>query len=373
MLNRGTLINYKSRQVADIPPPMPLEYTEHLSETKKCSCGRVHSAEFPKGINAPVQYGERVRSYLTYFSAYQLLPQKRSVQMLKDLFDIKMSEGTLNNILEQAYNNLETTEIFIKKAIQKSSVMHLDETGMYVNGKRIWEHSCSTQSFTYYFCHENRGSKAIKAGKMLTNYFGRIVHDGWQAYFDFVCLHALCNAHHLRELVFIKDHYKQKWADSMITLLCKIKHTVDQAKIANRNQLAIQTMAKYQKQYKNLIAAGYRTNPAPLPKERKPGQRGRLKQHPARNLLNRLDKYQNEVLAFSSDFEIPFDNNLAERDLRMTKVKQKISGCFRSVKGAQYFCRIRGYISTVQKQGYNVYEYLNKVFQNEKNYILLPE
>jgi transposase len=371
LIRDGRFIDFERRQVADIPPPKALEYTEHCAEIFECSCGKVHTAPFPEGIYAPIQYGERIRAYLAYFSIYQLLPQKRCIEMLYDIFGIPMSEGTVNNTLQLAYRNLETTEEAIKNAIRNSPTMHLDETGMYVNGDRLWGHGCGTPLYTYYFCHEQRGSVAIEAGGMLFEYLGRIIHDGWKSYFDFECLHALCNAHHLRELVFIKEQYKQTWAGNMIELLCRIKTTVDRAKEAKRPQLASATLQRYRNRYRRLIAAGYRANPAPQPQERKDGQRGKLKQHPARNLLDRLCKYESEALAFTYDFNVPFDNNLAERDLRMNKVKQKVSGCFRSIAGAKAFCRIRGYISTVRKHGFNTLDYLLKVFQTDGSVSLL--
>jgi transposase len=372
-IRNGKRLDDERRQTVDIPPPQKLQYTEHCAERFKCRCGRIHTAPFPIGVDAPIQYGARIRALQTYLSIYQLLPQKRCVEMLNDVFGVQLSEGTLNNTLQLAYRNLGKTETAIKEAIRSSPVMNLDETGMYVNGKRLWEHSSSTDLYTYYFCHQKRGGDAIEAGGMLWEYLGRIVHDGWKSYFDFDCLHALCNAHHLRELVFIKEQYKQKWAGSMIELLCRIKKTVDKAKEKKRSQLTSGTLLRYRNRYRRLIAAGYRANPAKPPSERRSGQRGKLKQHPARNLLDRLKKYEREALAFMYDFNVPFDNNLAERDLRMTKVKQKISGCFRSFTGVQTFCRIRGYISTVRKHGHNTLEYLYKCFQTDGNNILVPQ
>jgi transposase len=369
----GKFIDFERRQVADLPPAQSLEYTEHCAEIFECSCGRIYTAGFPDGVEGPIQYGARIKAYLAYFNVYQLLPQKRCVEMFDDVFGISMSEGTVNNTLQLAYRNLETTEEAIKCAIRNAATMHLDETGMYVNGHRFWGHDCGTTLYTYYFCHEQRGSAAIEAGGMLFEYLGRIIHDGWKSYFDFDCLHALCNAHHLRELVFIKEQYKQRWAGTMIELLCRIKKTVDRARQAKRQQLSPGTLKRYRNRYRRLIAAGYRANPAPLSQERRKGQRGKLKQHPARNLLDRLSKYETETLAFMYDFNVPFDNNLAERDLRMNKVKQKVSGCFRSMQGAQAFCRIRGYISTIRKHGQNTLDYLLKVFQTDGTAILLPE
>jgi transposase len=288
-----------------------------------------------------------------------------------DIFGVSVSQGTLNNVLSQAHGKLEVTEQAIKSAIRDAPVMQMDETGMYVNGKRLWEHSCSTPKFTFYFCHERRGIEAIDAGQMLRDYVGRIVHDGWKPYMDFDCLHALCNAHHLRELIFVQEKLKQKWAGTLIELLCRIKKTVDRAKVAHREQLATATLDNYHKRYAYILAAGYRANPAST-EERKPGQRGRIKQSPARNLLDRLSTYTNEVLAFAHDFRVPFDNNLSERDLRMTKVKQKVSGCFRSKQGADAFCRIRGYISTVKKHGFHVLSHITKCFSSDGRASLIP-
>ena len=205
---------------------------------------------------------------------------------------------------------------------------------------------------------------------MLWEYIGRIVHDGWKSYFDFECLHALCNAHHLRELVFIKEEHKQRWAGTMIELLCRVKKVVENARTAGRQQLAIATIQRYRNRYRQLVAAGYRANPESTDRT---GKRGKIKQHPARNLLDRLSTYQEEVLAFMNDFNVPFDNNLAERDLRMTKVKQKVSGCFRSMAGAQAFCRIRGYISTVRKNGLGVIDHIQKIFTSENDTVLIAD
>lgn len=361
----------EKRQVFDLPPRIGLEVTEYQAEIGECACGRQHTAAFPAGVDAPVQYGERIRAIMVYLSCYQLLPQKRTTEMLNDLFRAPISEGTLNAIVMQAYTRLESTEDATKKAIRASPVMNTDETGMYINGKRWWEHVYSTLRHTFYFCHPNRGTKAMRDGAMLSGYLGRAVHDGLPAYLDFECLHGLCNAHHLRELVFVKEELNQRWAATMIELLCRIKRTVERAKKAGRDALAPATLLRYRNRYERIISCGYRTNP-PSNEKRKPGQRGRLKQSTARNLLDRLSRQAEETLAFMYDFTVPFDNNLSERDLRMTKVKQKISGCFRSQRGADAFCRIRGYISTVRKHGLNVFDQLVKCFDNG-NSILLPE
>ena len=371
-LAKGKLHGYKKRQVIDIPP-RETEVTEHQAETRECECGMYHTAKFPDGVDAPVQYGERIRAIMLYFSSYQLIPQKRVTEAMCDLFGISLSEGTLNNILQKGYERLVETEGAIKEAIRAAPVIHCDETGMYVKGKRWWEHSCSTDHFTYYYCHERRGFEAMKAGGILPGYTGRAIHDAWSSYFNFDMLNGLCNVHHLRELIFIKEHFKQAWAQEMIDHLCYVKKKVEKANVCGRTHLSGSTLQRYMKRYKEIISIGYRANPPPEPvHEHK--KRGRKKQPPPLNLLDRLSKYTEETLAFMYDFNVPFDNNLSERDLRMTKVKQKISGCFRSSNGADIFCRIRSYISTVRKHGKNVFDYLIKCFDaSYKVAILLPE
>lgn len=370
-LSKGKHCGFEQRQVFDIPKPV-VEITEHRAETRECACGRQHTASFPQGVDAPVQYGKNVRSMLVYLSQYQLLPQKRITDLMSDLFGVTISEGTVNTAIRQIYGRLEATEDAIREFIRGSPVAHGDETGMYVGGKRWWQHGFSTTLFTYFFCHIKRGKKALKDDGILQRFIGRLVHDGWMSYFDFDCLHALCNAHHLRELVFLHEQCRQRWAGTMIKFLCHCKKTVDRAKAADRKQLAPRTLFLYRKRYESIIACGNRANPSQTTRK-VPGSRGRIKQTPARNLLQRLEKYEDETLAFMYDFNVPFDNNTSERDLRMSKVKQKVSGCFRSTFGAQAFCRIRGYISSVRKHGLNVFDQIVKCFDPSANQqILLP-
>ena len=361
-LEDARFLRYEKRQVFDIPP-VEMEVTEHLGEVKQCNCGICHTAQFPPGVTAPVQYGERIHATMVYLSTYQLLPQKRTTEVMADLFDVHLSEGTLNTSITHAYKRLAETEEAIKDALVNAPVIHADETGIYIGGKRLWEHTCGTDSFTYYYFHQGRGFDAIEAGKILVKYAGRVVHDGWPSYFKFDILHALCNAHHIRELVFIAEQFRQQWASDMITLLCHIKTVVDRARGADCHQLDPRTLNRYEKIYDKIITRGYDTNPVPDTKKKRK-KRGRKKQTPPRNLLDRLHIYKDETLAFMYDFNVPFDNNTSGRDLRMTKVKQKISGCFRSEKGARAFCRIRGFISTLMKQGHNVMESLINCFDH---------
>jgi len=222
-LSQGRLKEPDCHQVFDVPT-IKLKVTEHQAETRECACGLCHTAEFPAGAEAPVQYGERISALTVYLSQYQLLPQKRIAEMMADWFGAPLSQGTINNMVGRAHARLELTEEAIKAAIRAEPVMNNDDTGMRVGGQLQWEHSSSTPKLTYYFCHARRGTVALREIGLLEGYKGRSVHDGWRSYFEFDILHALCNAHHLRELVFVKEELGQRWAGTMISLLtgCEI-------------------------------------------------------------------------------------------------------------------------------------------------------
>lgn len=237
-----------------------------------------------------------------------------------------------------------------------------DETGLRVNRKLWWLHVASTAALTYYFVHPKRGHEAIDEMAVLPTFKGISVHDGWASYFKYLCTHALCNAHHLRELRFIAERYEQPWAEAMMTLLTTIKALVDSGKANGLEALSTLQLTGFDILYQALLADGFKANPPPTVLADGQKKRGRTKQSPPKNLLDRLNRYKTAVFAFMHDFRVPFDNNQAERDVRMIKLKQKISGCFRSADGAQQFCRIRGYISTLRKQGLTVLDALRNTF-----------
>lgn len=242
---------------------------------------------------------------------------------------------------------------------------HFDETGLRVNSQLWWLHVACTASLTYYFVHPKRGREAIDEMDVLPNFKGIGVHDGWRSYAGYDnCAHSLCNAHHRRELRFIVERYEQPWADKMMTLLVEMKTAVDTAKALDQSALSPPHLTAFEQRYEGLIADGLTANPPPKVDETTPKKRGRKKQSPPKNLLDRLRLHQAAVLAFIHDFRVPFDNNQAERDVRMMKLKQKISGCFRAADGARKFCRIRGYLSTLRKQGLTVLDALKKAFLN---------
>jgi transposase len=363
-------IAIEKRQVADIPEIKPT-FTEHQALTIRCACGYEHKAAFPCDIVAPMQYGSGVKALAMYLMINQLVPMERTQRIFKDILGIPLSQGTLTAVATQAYDGLEKTDETIKECILASEVAHADETGCDVSKDTWWIHSLSTLEYTWYFCDEKRGKDALEVTAMLMRYSGRLVHDGWKSYLHYVCKHALCNAHHLRELVFVDEHLKESWARKMKKLLLDIKGAVEDAVRQGKMSLAHKLQKRYRRIYLAILREGFAVQPPPL--KRRPGQRGRLKQPPAKNLLDRLKNHIDDVLAFMYDFSVPFTNNLAERDLRMVKVKLKISGCFRTEKGARIFCRIRSFMSTLRKKNLNILEYTRKVFSpNSKNICLIP-
>jgi len=353
-------IDVERRQVFDIPP-IQMEVTEHQAEIKHCShCGHLNKATFPEQVKAPVQYGPRLKAIAVYLRQYQLLPYNRTRELFRDLFSIDLSEGTLTNITDTCSKLLKHPIDQILKQIEQSSVVNFDETGSSVYGKRQWLHTASTPNLTYYEIHPKRGSHAMDQIGILPNFNGCAIHDFWKPYFKYDCNHGLCNAHHLRELIFLNEQHGQLWAKDMINCLINIKKAVDKTKTSTDTFFKEQ-IHKFEEQYQNILNKGYNENPLPKKKSTKK-KRGRPKKSKARNLLERLDEHRKEVLAFMYDFKVPFDNNLAERDLRMAKVQQKISGTFRSQDGANAFCRIRSYISTTRKNAVNAIEAIVNAF-----------
>ena len=249
----------------------------------------------------------------------------------------------------------------IKTALSSSRVIHVDETGLYEMSKRIWLHSTSTPSCTYYHADKKRGKEAMDNAGILPGFKGVAVHDHWPSYKHYeTCDHACCNVHHIRELQRADEQDHKPWAKDLKELLHKIKDTVDTAREKGKGHLPVGQVDLFQKKYRTLIDAAKKEYPTPPPREK--GKRGRVKQGKSKNLLDRLDRCERDTVRFMYDFNVPFDNNLAERDLRMIKVKQKISGTFRSQEGSAFFCRIRGSISTWKKQGENILEVLTQSF-----------
>jgi transposase len=354
--------DWEARQVHDVPL-IHVVVTEHQCEVKCCpDCGVLNRGQFPPEVMDSVQYGANLQGLMVYLMELQLIPSARVCEMLAEVFGVSVSEGTLYNVRSRCFEALAPAEQEIKAAILRSGVIHLDETGFRVRNQLWWLHVACTDGLTFYFVHTHRGQIAMDAMGILPEFTGIGVHDGLKSYALYAMLHGLCNAHHLRELIFIVERYEQAWAEEMITLLVEMNRRVKVAKAEGETALTPDDLARFIQQYADILQHGFDANPPePIP-ENSVKSRGRPKQSPAKNLLDRLKSQQDDVLRFIHNFDVPFDNNQAERDLRMMKLKQKISGCFRSEAGAQMFCRIRSYLSTLRKQGRNVLDALVQLF-----------
>ena len=347
-------VGHEKRQVFDVPP-MRLEVTEHQAEIKHCpGCGQDVKGEFPADVTQPVQYGPRVKAQASYLNNYHHIPLARTEELLNDFYGQAPSEAVIiaanQQMVEQTKASLES----IKQQIIAAEVANFDESGLRVEGKLHWLHVASTETLTHYHVDRKRGQVGMQAGGILPQFRGNAVHDHWKPYLNFdQCQHSFCNAHHLRELEFVTEQYQQSWAEEMAQLLRDIQAEVE-ATPAPAMSLPPDRLAYYEVEYDKLIAKGLAANPTP--EVSPPKKRGRPKQSASKNLLDRLLTHKSGVLAFIYDFRIPFDNNLAERDVRMVKVKQKVSGTFRTHKGADTFCALRSYISTARKQKHIVIE-----------------
>jgi transposase len=301
---------------------------------------------------------------MVYLNTEQHLPLERTCDLLAEFYHHRLAEGTIGTACAEAAQKVEQSNEAVKEhLVEHERVAHFDETGMVINGVLNWLHTTSTSLLTYYALHPKRGSAAINEINSLPRFQGRAIHDDLASYFQYEVEQALCNAHHLRSLLFLLERYPQKWVQDLIELLSKIKEKVEAVKRKAETALSVRQTNAFRKAYDELVKKGLRVNPPSQKNSRKPGQRGRLKQSPARNLLLRLREHKQAVLAFMYDFNVPFDNNQAERDLRMMKVKQKVSGGFRSLSGAQNFCNIRAYLSTARKNGLKALAALRLAFR----------
>jgi transposase len=337
------------RQVVELMPAR-LRVTEHRAEVVRCtSCGRRTKAEFPPGVTAAVQYGPSVVARALYLHGYQLLPYARAAEAMRELFGCAMSAGTLSTAVRRCAAGLIETELKIKRGLRRSPVIHADETGLRVNRKLVYVHVASSARLTHYAANVRRGKAAIDEIDILPSYRGTCVHDGWLSYTHYPgCRHALCGAHLLRELTYFEElsEVTKAWAAPLKKLLLEMKGVAERECAPVPAWQVEELTVRYDKR----VAEGQEVQPPPDVPQSAWRQ--------ARNLLRRLVRRKEEVLRFLSDSSVPFDNNLAERDLRMVKLQQKVSGCFRTGEGARRFCRIRSYISTTRKQGRGVLQAL---------------
>lgn len=345
-LGRERALDYESHQVFDLPP-QTLEVTEHRCEIKDCPhCGAQVRAEFPPGAGAPVQYGPRFQSLMVYLNQQQLLPYDRLAQLCEDLFGQPLSAGTLVAANERVFAQLAPFAQGLIQQVPQAPVVHLDESGLRVAGALHWLHVASTAELTFYGVHPKRGTEAMDAFGIIGACRQWVVHDHWKPYFSYPdCLHALCNEHLLRELKFLWEEQQEWWARQLSDLLLALYRRRQKQGVFSERQFKRALQG-----YRAVVRRGRCRHP-----RRSPGQ-GRCAQGKAANLLDRLEEFDQSILAFLWDERVPFTNNQGEQDIRMIKVRQKISGCFRTLRGAQMFCRIRSYLSTCRKQGRNLWE-----------------
>ena len=347
-------IEYERRQVFEIPRLRPY-VTEYQVERKRCSCGKLHKAVCEVAASA-VQYGSNVSAAASYFQNRQLLPIKRTQEIMSDLFGFgQISEDFICNSSSIAYNRLEDWEEIQVVSLQNSAILHVDETGLKVGGERIWGHVGSNKEITLYQHHAKRGKLAHEAHRILDKFKGVLVHDRYSSYNSYTCSHSLCNAHLLRELKsLIEDG--QQWAKMMYELL-------------NQAHKGIISADDLEKNYQEALDVGFKDNPLP---DNIPKKKGKIKKTAAQNLLDCFKTRKEDILRFYYQQDVPFDNNLAERDLRMFKLKQKINGTFRTENGAKYFCRIASFIATLKKQGQNVWDNLCVLYRYKHQFYSNP-
>jgi transposase len=351
--------NCTVRQVTDIQPTKVIT-VEYRSMNGICAkCGKEHKASFPAGINSTISYGENLQAIVTYLTTYQLIPLKRATELVEDLFGLSISQSTIVSAGEEAYDKLTDTEANIKQELIESDVVHFDESGMRVGGKTHWIHSAGTESATHYGIHKKRGIEAMDAIGILPEFRGTAIHDHLRSYYHYdKCAHGECNQHHLRTLKYLYENLGVIWAFEMTCLLLYIKRHVDLCKVFGAGHLLQEDIEEYERTYREILSKADISDQAPTD---------------ARRMANRMIKYEQETLLFMIDFDVPFTNNLAERDIRMPKAKQKISGGFRTDKGAKVFARVRGFISTIKKKNKNVLDGLVSVFSGNSVKFLYPE
>ncbi|MBN1412552.1 MAG: IS66 family transposase [Spirochaetales bacterium] len=349
------------RQLFDCSLPS-LFVTQFQGNVLKCACGQIHYPDFPDEVVKETQYGNSIKSLAVYLKHYGFISYERMSELFSEVFGINLSQGTLVNFVNECAERVESVVEEIKATLKKAEVLHCDESGMRIEKSTAWLHSASTEFLTFYYPHKRRGIKAMEAMGILSEFNGTVVHDHWHPYFRYDnCLHGLCNAHNLRELIFFEEN-GEEWAEKIKNCLLSAKREKE-----SHQGLSEKQIKKYKIKMHQLINDGLRVHPE---KRRRNKARGRPSQSKEFNLLRRLRDRFDEVLRFILDDAVPFDNNQGERDVRMLKIQQKVSGSFRSMKGAQSFCIIRSYISSIRKCGQAVFEALASVWTRE---IVLPK
>ena len=356
---------FKRRQIVDLPTPR-LIFTEHRAASKCCpNCKKIQYGAFPENVKAPVQYGESWNAWCAYLHTYQHLPLERISQLFEDLTGHRPSEATLLSHLGRLSSQLEPIEKVIRNNLLKSKVVHADETGLRIEGQLQWLHTVSNEYWTLYNVHSKRGKEAINSIGVLPSYKGIVVHDFWKSYFNdkYRFTHALCGVHLLRECQGIIDYDKHEWASKMQSLL---RDALKEKKksLESDHPVSSEIISGLEARYDEILSQGAREWQPPLGSD-EPVKRGRKAKSKAANLAERFILHKADILRFLRDARVPFDNSQAERDIRMVKVKEKVSGTFRTQNGAEQFARIRGFISTARKQGRSLLDSIVLVYRGQ--------
>lgn len=354
-LEQAHIIDHVIRQMFDIVLPQ-LSSTEFRGEIRACACGKVHKAEFPDYLTGRVQYGPTIKSLAVYLKHHGMISYERLQELYTEVLGIGLSQGTLVNFVTECAKRLTPVGEEIKAGVRDSAVVHFDESGLRILGSLHWLHVASTEKLTYYFPHKKRGTEAMTAMGILPHFTGTAIHDHWESYYTYACTHGLCNAHHLRELIYFAEH-GENWAEKFMDCLIDAKREKDESPILSGTRITY-----YKNRLKRILREGLHLHPKRLKTDKTRGRPKQTKQH---NFLSRLNKKVDDVLRFIIDAAVPFDNNQGERDIRMLKVQQKVSGTFRSYRGAKSFCIIRGYISSIRKNRQPVFNAIRSAWSSQ--------
>jgi transposase len=358
-LSEAEIVSLERRQVFEVPQTRA-HVTEHRLAKVRCSCGAETKAPAPPEATAPACYGPGVRALAVYLSVYQHVPYDRLTEIFVDVLSMPVSVGAITAMVAEAGGGLGLFLDVVADLLKDAPAVHFDETGGRVEGSLHWIHVACTSLYTLLYCHQRRGTAAMDEMGVIAKLTGVAVHDGWKPYRSYDVVHALCNAHHIRELAGVVEHFDQDWADQMIDLLLDAKEAVEAASARGRDRLDDTDLHSIRVRYGKLVAKGRAANEQPSAVAD-----GKWYQNTAVNLLDRLDTQRDDVLRFAADFGVPFDNNQGERDIRMVKLQQKISGSWRTKTGADHFCAIRSYVSTMKKHRYDVLAGLRQLFEGK--------
>jgi transposase len=355
--------------VIDIPPIEPT-ITEHLVEQKICSCGKIHTGKLPENIHVGQQYGENIKVFAAILLNFGYVSIDRVHGIFNDFFNIPISTGTICGVQKDFANKSVAVYSFIKNQLLHAPVVNADETGIRVATKTWWAHNLSSEKLTYVEPHKHRGGIAIEAIGIIPKLNNSVlIHDCWSSYFKYkYFLHGLCNIHLIREMIAVTEQYGQIWSSKMQDLIFEIKALKDLSISKGEVSLPQDVLDDYYKKYNEIIKIGISENSVMIKTNSK---RGRPKKSKPLLLLERLIKYKNEVLHFAKNFIVPFGNNQAEQDVRMIKVKQKVSGCFRTTEGAYNFFKLYSIISTGRKNSESATDVLRAIFNNRKPAFML--